>query len=117
MPELPEVETVARSVEKHLLGKQFNSLNLSQSVLLTVYELFNNLKNRKDNKIPDQKALKLELFNLFYILENELENNSFFRVKEKKKIMVRNIRTIFEKANLTEKEIRIILGIIKVLKK
>ena len=30
--------------------------------------------------------------------------------------MVRNIRTIFEKANLTEQEIKIILGIIKVLK-
>ena len=36
--------------------------------------------------------------------------------KEKKKLMVRNIRTIFEKANLTEQEIKIILGIIKVLK-
>ena len=78
--------------------------------------MFNNLKNRKDTKISDQKALKSKLFNFFHILENSLENNSFFRVKEKKKLMVRNIRTIFEKANLTEQEIKIILGIIKVLK-
>jgi len=98
------------------LNIKFNSLNLSQSVLLIVYELFNNLKNRKDTKISDQKALKSKLFNFFHILENSLENNSFFRVKEKKKLMVRNIRTIFEKANLTEQEIKIILGIIKVLK-
>ena len=39
------------------------------------------------------------------------------QVKQKKKIMFRNIKTIFEKANLTEKEINILLGIIKVLKK
>ena len=31
--------------------------------------------------------------------------------------MVRNIRTIFEKANLTKKEVKIMLGILNVFKK
>ena len=98
------------------LNKKFNSLNLSQSVLLIVYEWFNT-KNKKNIKFINRKALKSELFNFFNILENSLENKSFFRVKQKKKKMLRNIKTIFEKANLTEKEINILLGIIKVLKK
>ena len=41
----------------------------------------------------------------------------FFKVKEKKKIMMRNIKTIFNKAELTEKEVKILLGIIKNLTK
>ena len=98
------------------LNKEFNSLNLSQSVLLSVYEWFN-LKNKKNKKIFDQQALKSELFNFFCILESSLENKFFFRVKEKKKIMIRNIRTIFQKAKLTKKEIQIMLGIINSLKK
>lgn len=98
------------------LNKKFNSLNLSQSVLLSVYEWFN-LKNKKNKKIFDQQALKSELFNFFCILESSLENKFFFRVKEKKKIMIRNIRTIFQKAKLTKKEIQIMLGIINSLKK
>jgi tRNA/rRNA methyltransferase len=98
------------------LNKKFNSLNLSQSVLLIVYEWFNR-RNNKNIRPINRKALKSELFNFFNILEDSLENKSFFRVKQKKKIMLRNIKTIFEKANLTEKEINILLGIIKVLKK
>ena len=98
------------------LNNEFNSLNLSQSVLLIVYEWFN-LKNKKNIKIFHQKALKSELFNFFNFLENSLEKKFFFRVKEKKQIMVRNIRTIFEKANLTKKEVKIMLGILNVFKK
>ena len=98
------------------LNNEFNSLNLSQSVLLIVYEWFN-LKNKKNIKIFHQKALKSELFTFFNFLENSLEKKFFFRVKEKKQIMVRNIRTIFEKANLTKKEVKIMLGILNVFKK
>ena len=29
MPELPEVETVTQSVKKHLMGKQFRSLDVN----------------------------------------------------------------------------------------
>ena len=41
----------------------------------------------------------------------------FYLTIEKKKIMMRNIKTIFNKAELTEKEVKILLGIIKNLRK
>ena len=98
------------------LNKSFKSLNLAQSVLLVVYELFN-LKFRKTSFTKVKKAKKEELFIFFNVLEKNLQKNSFFKVKEKKEIMMRNIKTIFNKAELTEKEIKILLGITKNLAK
>ena len=98
------------------LNKDFKSLNLAQSVLLVVYELFN-LKFRKTSFAKVKKTTKKELFIFFNVLEKNLQKNSFFKVKEKKKIMIRNIKTIFNKAELSEKEVKILLGIIKNLTK
>ena len=94
------------------LNENFKSLNLAQSVLLFAYELFN-LNLHKINFIKRKKAKKKELIIFFKVLQNYLEKGNFFNVKEKKKILMRNIKTIFNKAELTEKEIKIILGIIK----
>ena len=74
-------------------------------------------RNIKIKKNTLDIATKYELFNLFNILENSLEEKLFFRVKEKKKLMIRNIRAMFGRTNLTTKEIQIILGMIKALKK
>ena len=99
------------------LNKNFKSLNLAQSVLLIAYELFN-LSLSKSNFIKKtEKIKKKELLIFFTVLENYLEKGNFFKVKEKKKIMMRNVKTIFNKAELTEKEIKILLGIIKNLGK
>ena len=94
------------------LNKNFKSLNLAQSVLLVAYELFN-LNLSKINFVKIKKTKKKELLIFFKVLQNYLEKGNFFNVKEKKKILMRNIKTIFNKAELTEKEIKIILGIIK----
>ena len=40
-----------------------------------------------------------------------------FRVKEKRPRMIRNIRNIFNRANLTEQEVRTLRGIIAALSK
>ena len=98
------------------LNQNFKSLNLAQSVLLVVYELFN-LNLCKINSVKKKKTKKKELFIFFKVLQNYLEKVNFFKVKEKKKIMMRNIKTIFNKAELTEKEVKILLGIIKNLTK
>ena len=97
-------------------NKKFNSLNLSQSVLLIAYEIFNsNYKNT--TFLETKKAKKEELFIFFKVLENYLENRNFFNIREKKNKMFRNIKTIFNKADLTNKEIKIILGMFKNLTK
>ena len=98
------------------LNQNFKSLNLAQSVLLVVYELFN-LNLCKINSVKKKKIKKKELLIFFKVLQNYLEKVNFFKVKEKKKIMMRNIKTIFNKAELTEKEVKILLGIIKNLTK
>ena len=98
------------------LNQNFKSLNLAQSVLLVVYELFN-LNLCKLNSVKKKKTKKKELLIFFKVLQNYLEKVNFFKVKEKKKIMMRNIKTIFNKAELTEKEVKILLGIIKNLTK
>ena len=98
------------------LNQNFKSLNLAQSVLLVVYELFN-LNLCKINSVKKKKTKKKELLIFFKVLQNYLEKVNFFKVKEKKKIMLRNIKTIFNKAELTEKEVKILLGIIKNLTK
>ncbi len=98
------------------LNKKFNSLNLAQSVLLVAYELFN-FNLYKKIFLKTTKAKKKQLFNFFNVLESYLEIKNFFNIKEKKQKMMINIKSIFNKADLTEKEIKIILGIIKNLVK
>ena len=98
------------------VNRKFNSLNLSQCVLLIVYELFN-LNSYKNNFANQKKAKKKELLIFFSVLESLLEKKFFFKVKEKRMTMIRNIRAIYNKANLTSKEIKITLGIIKNLAK
>ena len=98
------------------LNQNFKSLNLAQSVLLVVYELFN-LNLCKINSVKKKKTKKKELLIFFKVLQNYLEKVNFFKIKEKKKIMMRNIKAIFNKAELTEKEVKILLGIIKNLTK
>ena len=71
----------------------------------------------KTNFVKIKKTKKKELIIFFKVLQNYLEKVNFFKVKEKKKIMMRNIKTIFNKAELTEKEVKILLGIIKNLRK
>ncbi len=99
------------------LNKNFKSLNLAQSVLLVAYELFN-LSLSKSNFVKKiEKIKKKELLIFFKVLQNYLEKGNFFKVKEKKKNMMRNIKIIFNKAELTEKELKILLGIVKSLRK
>ena len=98
------------------LNKNFKSLNLAQSVLLIAYELFN-LSLSKFNFVKIKKTKKKELLIFFKILQKYLEKRNFFKIKEKKKIMMRNIKIIFNKAELNEKEIKILLGIVKNLAK
>lgn len=98
------------------LNKNFKSLNLAQSVLLVVYELFN-LKPKRSTVVNNKKAKKKELIIFFKVLESYLDNANFFNIKEKKRIMMNNIKAISNKAELNEKEIKIILGIVKNLTK
>ena len=93
-------------------------MNLSQAVLLVVYELY----SQTFSSVPldtsgwrEAKASKEELINFFIQLEIALEQSGFFHIKEKQPIMVRNIRNIFQRAQLTDQEVRTLRGVISSL--
>ena len=98
---------------------KFSSLNLSHAVSLVVYEIMKDF-NKENSKIKTYKkklASKDELLNFYSILEKNLDETNFFLVKERKKITRQKIRNIFNKLELTSKDIATLLGIIKSLRK
>lgn len=97
---------------------EFSSLNLAHAVALIAYEWSVHI-----NHSPSQVfrtgitglATREDLGNFFAHLEEELDRTGFLRHKKKRPAMVRNIRNIFQRANLTEQEVRSLRGIVKSL--
>ena len=101
-------------------NKKFNSLNLSHSVILFCFQLFvlfskkkfiymSNYKSSKANKSEVNKFLK-------FIIQS-LDKRGFLQPGHKRQSMVRNIENIFYRTNLSDQEIRILLGIFSTLNK
>jgi tRNA/rRNA methyltransferase len=57
-------------------------------------------------------ADKKELTGFFDHLERELDDCGFLRNQEKRPVMVRNIRNLFLRANLTGQEVKTLHGIV-----
>jgi len=103
------------------LNPGFSSLNLAQAVMVIGYEWY--LTTLEDGEAPasflptgaTRPARKQELSNLFDHLERELDTCGFLRVVEKRPSMVRNLRTMLTRAQLTEQEVRTLHGIISCL--
>ena len=102
------------------LNPAFSSLNLAQGVLLIGYEWFQTgaeaLPERLTRASAD-KASKAEMANFFGRLEAALDETGFLLPPEKRPVMVRNIRNIFERAELTEQEVQTLHGILSALRK
>ena len=100
---------------------KFSSLNLSHAVSIVAYELWSRNLSKKslssNKKKKDFQATKGELSNFLNILQKQLEQNGFFSVLERKRILVQKIRNIFTKLELTSRDISTLLGIIKNLRK
>ena len=100
----------------------FSSLNLAQAVFCIGYEwLLAGLGDAEENgsaggglTMPKETrpANKAELQGLFEHLEQELDASGFLHVKEKRPVMVRNIRNMLQRAQLTEQEVRTLRGIV-----
>ena len=94
------------------------SLNLSHAVSLMSYELSKLNKISTNEKLPsfDSKVSKLELSNFLNFLINDLDSSGFFRPEEKKASMIDNIYSIYNKIDLSKKELRMLWGMHKKLK-
>ncbi len=96
----------------------FSSVNLAHAVALIAYEWALQAESRPSQVLRTGHttiATKGDLENLFIHLEGELDRTGFLRHKKKRPTMVRNIRNIFQRANLTEQEVRTLRGIVRSL--
>ena len=112
--------SLANSVLTISLNPGFSSLNLSQAVLLIAYEIFKIKGGTASTQLAIQtncKANKKEMLGLFNHLENALDDSGFFHVREKRPIVVRNLRNLIQRADPTEQEVRTLRGVISSLKK
>ena len=90
----------------------FRSLNLSHSLVIVAQSISDLLSK---NIIKFQKSQKIPAM-LNFCLTN-LEKKSFFKQKAKKPIMLENLRSIFYKMELSQKEIRILSSVFASLSK
>ena len=97
----------------------FASLNLAQAALLVGYEWFQAADPAPAGATPlDQgrPASKGDMERLFEHLEAELEAGGYFRkIATKRPSMIRNIRNIFQRAELLEQDVRTLRGVIRAL--
>ena len=101
-------------------NKNFRSLNLSHSLIIveqTVASLISNKKFTFDKSKKIKTANKNDIQTMINLCIKNLENKNFFHPPEKKPIMIENLRSIFFKLNLSEKETRILSSVFAGLSK
>ena len=99
-------------------NEKFNSLNLSHSVILFCFEIFKILSNKKPSYKSNYKSLKAtksKVNKFLNFIIKSLDKKGFLQPDHKRQSMLRNIKNIFYRANLSEQEIRILLGIFTTL--
>jgi tRNA/rRNA methyltransferase len=108
------------------VNPNFASLNLAQAVLLVGYEWYKVEAASIGQATPELPAIiapglrapdtraatKDELDGFFHHLEEELDRAGFYKTPEKKPGMVRNMRNLFLRAELTEQEVRSLRGMV-----
>ena len=100
-------------------GNSNKSLNLSHAVSIMTYELFrlNNVSMQNIKITDNEKVNKQDFSNFMNFLINDLDSKNFFLPEEKKDSMIDNIYSIYNKIDLSKKELRMLWGMHKKLKK
>jgi len=98
----------------------FKSLNLSHSVIIVAHTVANiiSLEGEKYSKSKKVSlASKRDIQAMASLCIKKLEERSFFKPLEKRPIMLENLRSIFSKMELSEKETRILSSVFVSLSK
>jgi len=99
---------------------EFKSLNLSHSVIIIAQILSNIIKLKTSSYSKSKKvksASKKDVQTMTNLCIKNLEDRNFFKPQEKKPIMLENLRSIFYKMELSEKETRILSSVFASLAK
>ncbi len=99
------------------VNPNFSSLNLAQGVLLCAYEWFQAgyvapAGKPRDSDLPAQHE---ELNNLYNRLEEELRAGAFFRTQEMQPTVMRNLKNMLARAEMTAQEVNTFHGLITAL--
>ena len=92
----------------------FKSLNLSHSLIIIAHTISSilRIKTNPFNKSKKIKtASKKEIQSMISLCTSNLDKINFFKPKEKKPIMLENLRNIFYKMDLSDKETRILSSV------
>ena len=99
---------------------EFKSLNLSHSVIIIAHTVARIIKLKGSKYSKSKKvslASKKDIQALTNLCISKLDQNNFFKPLEKKPIMLENLRSIFYKMELSEKETRILSSVFASLAK
>ena len=92
----------------------FKSLNLSHSLIIIAQYVAGIIKSKASNYEKSKKvkdASKKEILSMTDLCIKNLDEVSFFKPKEKKPIMLENLRNIFYRMELSAKETRILSSV------
>jgi len=98
----------------------FKSLNLSHSVIIIAHIVANLIKSADSKYTKSKKiktATKKDIQSMVNLCIKNLEDKNFFKQLEKKPVMLENLRSIFYKMELSEKETRILSSVFASLAK
>ena len=99
-------------------NKKFSSLNLSHSAIIFCFQLFQHFTNKNivySSSYKSSAATKSEVNKFLNFIIYGLDKKGFLQPNHKRQSMIRNINNIFQRINLSEQEIRILLGIFSTL--
>ena len=99
-------------------NNKFNSLNLSHSAIIFCFELFKFFSKKQkiyNSSYKSSLATKSEINNFLNFIISNLDKKGFLQPNHKRNSMIRNINNIFHRINLSDQEIRILLGIFSTL--
>ncbi len=100
------------------LNPAFTSMNLAQAVFVVGYEWLLGAAEVPERALPlgaARPATKAELLGFFERLEAALDAAGFLQPVEKRPNMVRNLRNLFQRAELSAQEVRTLHGIVTAL--
>ena len=98
----------------------FKSLNLSHSLIIvaqTIFQILNLKKSKYSKSKKIKSASKKNIHAMSNLCIKHLEEINFFKPKEKKPKMLENLRSLFYKMDLSEKETRILSSVFASLSK
>ena len=101
-------------------NKKFSSLNLSHSAIIFCFQIFQSFTDKNvvyNSSYKSPSATKSEVNKFLNFIIAGLDSKGFLQPNHKRRSMIRNINNIFHRINLSDQEIRILLGIFSTLNK